>query len=135
MGESDTRGMFTGQAGDKSKRTLPPSDLSHKEKNGFSSDSHDDKSAPSVAGFTGTVGAKIGSLVDTIRESVPAEGALGSAATAVAERFEKASSYVENYDYKKSLRDVGNIIRRNPIPTVLVGLGIGYLISRAFRRD
>jgi hypothetical protein len=31
--------------------------------------------------------------------------------------------------------DLTNLIRRNPLPAVLVGIGIGYLLARATSRS
>lgn len=79
---------------------------------------------------TAMVGEKIGSLAGVIREKAPHEGAVGTAAAAVAEKLDVAGSYLQ----KKSLEHIGgdltNLIRRHPIPSLLLGLGIGYLLGR-----
>ena len=79
---------------------------------------------------TTAVGEKIGSLADVIREKAPHEGAVGTAATAVAEKLDVAGSYLQ----QKSLEHIGGdltaLIRRHPVPSLLIGLGIGYLLGR-----
>jgi uncharacterized protein YjbJ (UPF0337 family) len=80
------------------------------------------------------VGEKIGSLADVIREKAPHEGAVGTAATAVAEKLGVAGSYLQEKDLDHVLSDVSNMIRRYPVPSLLVGLGIGYLLARSTRR-
>jgi uncharacterized protein YjbJ (UPF0337 family) len=79
---------------------------------------------------TTAVGEKIGSLADVIREKAPHEGAVGTAATAVAEKLDVAGSYLQ----KRSLEHIGGdltaLIRRHPVPSLLIGLGIGYLLGR-----
>jgi uncharacterized protein YjbJ (UPF0337 family) len=80
------------------------------------------------------VGEKIGSLADVIREKAPHEGAVGTAATAVAEKLDVAGSYLQEKDLTHVLSDVSSIIRRYPVPALLVGLGIGYLLARSTRR-
>jgi uncharacterized protein YjbJ (UPF0337 family) len=80
------------------------------------------------------VGEKIGSLADVIREKAPHEGAVGTAATTVAEKLDVAGSYLQEKDLNHVLSDVSNMIRRYPVPSLLVGLGIGYLLARSTRR-
>jgi methyl coenzyme M reductase subunit C-like uncharacterized protein (methanogenesis marker protein 7) len=80
------------------------------------------------------VGEKIGSLADVIREKAPHEGAVGTAATAVAGKLDVAGSYLQEKDLNHVLSDVSSMIRRYPVPSLLVGLGIGYLLARSTRR-
>lgn len=80
------------------------------------------------------VGEGIGSLADTIREKAPHEGAVGTAATAVAEKLDVAGSYLKEKDLNRVMGDVSSIIRRYPVPSLLIGLGIGYLLARSARR-
>jgi len=80
------------------------------------------------------VGEKIGSLAEAIREKAPHEGAVGTAATAVAEKLDVAGSYLQEKDLNHVLSDVSSMIRRYPVPSLLVGLGIGYLLARSTRR-
>jgi hypothetical protein len=69
-----------------------------------------------------------------IREKAPHEGAVGTAATAVAEKLDVAGSYLQEKDLNHVLSDVSSMIRRYPVPALLVGLGIGYLLARSTRR-
>jgi uncharacterized protein YjbJ (UPF0337 family) len=80
------------------------------------------------------VGERIGSLADVIRDKAPHEGAVGTAATAVAEKLDVAGSYLQEKDLNHVLGDVSNMIRRYPVPSLLIGLGIGYLLARSARR-
>ena len=80
------------------------------------------------------VGERIGSLADAIREKAPHEGAVGTAATAVAEKLDVAGSYLQEKDVNHVLGDVSSMIRRYPVPSLLIGLGIGYLLARTTRR-
>jgi uncharacterized protein YjbJ (UPF0337 family) len=83
---------------------------------------------------TAAVGEKIGSLADAIRETAPHEGTVGTAATAVAEKLDVAGSYLREKDLNHVLSDVSSMIRRYPVPSLLIGLGIGYLLARSTRR-
>lgn len=80
------------------------------------------------------VGEKIGSLADTIREKAPHEGTMGTAATAVAEKLGAAGSYLQEKKLEHMMADLSSLIRRYPIPSLLIGLGIGYLLARGVRR-
>jgi uncharacterized protein YjbJ (UPF0337 family) len=100
-------------------------------KSGKTEDSMNDTAAVQPVS---AVGEKIGSLADVIREKAPHEGAVGTAATAVAEKLNVAGSYLQEKDLNHVLSDVSSMIRRYPVPSLLVGLGIGYLLARSTRR-
>jgi uncharacterized protein YjbJ (UPF0337 family) len=80
------------------------------------------------------VGEKIESLAEAIRDKAPHEGTIGTAATAVAEKLDAAGSYLQTKDFDHMVGDVSDVIRRYPIPSLLIGLGIGYLLARSTRR-
>lgn len=91
----------------------------------------------SVAGraseTTSAVGERMTAVADTIRHRVPQEGKMGSAATAVADRLEAAGSYLQEHNLDNMVNDVTTLIRRYPMQSLLVGLGIGYLLARGRR--
>jgi len=91
-------------------------------------------SGTSAAQPMSAVGERIGSLADVIREKAPHEGAVGTAATTVAEKLEVAGSYLQERDVNHMLNDLSGMIRRYPVPSLLIGLGIGYLLARGTRR-
>lgn len=82
---------------------------------------------------TMAVGTGMKNLAGTIREKGPHEGILGSAGGAVAETLETSGKYLEQHGLSGIGEDMTNLIRRNPIPAVLIGIAVGYLISRATR--
>jgi hypothetical protein len=95
--------------------------------------------AASAATATGSqsiasVGEKIESLAGTIREKAPHEGTIGTAATAVAEKLDAAGSYLQTKDVDHMVEDLSGLVRRYPIPSLLIGLGIGFLIAKSTRR-
>jgi uncharacterized protein YjbJ (UPF0337 family) len=94
----------------------------------------EDMSGTSVAQPMSAVGERIGSLADVIREKAPHEGAVGTAATTVAEKLDVAGSYLQQRDVNHMLGDLSGMIRRYPVPALLIGLGIGYLLARSTRR-
>jgi hypothetical protein len=56
---------------------------------------------------------------------------LGSATRTVADTLEGAGKYLEDKNLSGMMDDVTGLIKRNPIPAVLLGLGIGFLVGRA----
>jgi len=88
-------------------------------------------SAANVANSAaGSVGEGMKSLAGTIRENAPREGMLGTASGAVAGTVESAGNYLHDQGLTGASGDFLNLIKRNPIPAVLVGIGVGFLIGR-----
>jgi uncharacterized protein YjbJ (UPF0337 family) len=90
--------------------------------------------ATKAAQSMSAVGEKIGSLADVIRDKAPHEGAVGTAATSVANKLDAAGSYLQEKKVDHIVGDLTNTIRRYPIPALLIGLGIGYLLAGRMRR-
>lgn len=82
---------------------------------------------------TATVGHGIQSLADTVREKGPESGVLGRATESVASTLESTGRYIEDKNLSGMANDLTNLIRNNPIPALLVGLGVGFLLGRAMR--
>jgi len=82
---------------------------------------------------TSTVGSGMQSLAGTIRDKAPHEGVMGSAASSVAKALDSGGKYLQEQGLGGMGRDLTDMIRRNPVPAMLVGIGIGYLIARATR--
>jgi hypothetical protein len=79
---------------------------------------------------THAVGHGMQSLAGTVRENLPREGAIGTAASTVAGCLENTGKYLEKEGIQGMAEDVTNLIRRNPLPAVLVGIGLGFLLAR-----
>jgi uncharacterized protein YjbJ (UPF0337 family) len=90
--------------------------------------------AEKVGGATKAVGEKMSSWAGTLRERVPQEGTMGSAAKTVANQLESAGSYLQDKNFDNMAQDLTALIRRYPMQSLLVGLGIGYLFSRRSAR-
>ena len=80
---------------------------------------------------TSAVGRGIESVADKVRDSGPQQGMLGSATRGVADTLEGAGKYLEDKNLHGMVDDMTGLIKRNPIPAVLLGLGIGFLVGRA----
>jgi hypothetical protein len=81
-----------------------------------------------------SVGSGIEELAGTIREKGPHEGVLGTATTKVANTLESGGHYLQEEGLSGMAEDLTNVIRRNPIPALFVGIGIGFLLARATSR-
>ena len=81
------------------------------------------------------VGVGMKSLAGTIRENAPRDGVLGTASTAVADTLETGGRYLQNESLRGMTEDVANLIRRNPIPSVLVGVGLGFMLAKLTTRS
>ena len=79
------------------------------------------------------VGEKIGSLAGVIRENAPHEGPVASAATAVVDGLESASSYLREKKFDHLAKDVTDLVRTYPVQSLLIGIGLGYLLARRTR--
>jgi len=80
---------------------------------------------------TAAVGHGMHTVADKVRDNLPSEGMLGSASKAVADTVDSAGKYLEDKNLTGMMDDVTGLIRRNPVPALLIGLGIGFLIGRA----
>jgi uncharacterized protein YjbJ (UPF0337 family) len=87
--------------------------------------------AASMAGGAATaVGETMGSLASVIRDNAPHEGTIASAATTVAGGLESASSYLQEKGYENIATDLTAVIRRYPVQSLLIGVGLGYVLAR-----
>jgi len=83
--------------------------------------------------YAAAAGSNIKNVADTIREKGPQEGMLGDATKSVAGTIEAGGKYLEEQGLSGMVDDVTGVIKRNPVPAILVGVGLGILIGRALR--
>jgi hypothetical protein len=79
------------------------------------------------------VGGGIKSLAGTVRDQGPHEGMLGQATSTVASTLEQGGRYLQEEGLTGMAEDVTDLIRRYPIPAVLVGVGIGFMLASLTR--
>lgn len=82
---------------------------------------------------TQAVGAGMESLGAAIHEHEPSEGVLHNTGEAVAGKLEGGGQYLETHGLKGVGEDLTNLIRKNPIPALLVGVGVGFLLARMLK--
>jgi len=82
---------------------------------------------------TAALGGSLKTAAASVREHTPHEGTLGRASEAVADTLEKGGAYLQEKNLHGMAEDVTEMIKRNPIPAVLVGVGLGFLLGRTLR--
>jgi len=83
--------------------------------------------------LTAGCGSNIKNLGERLEDKGPHGGMLGQATHAVAETLKEGGRYIEESKLSGMADDVNQFIRRNPIPTLFIGIGIGFLLARAMR--
>jgi len=83
--------------------------------------------------LTSSAGSSLKGFGDTISRNAPHEGMLGDASQTVANTIKQSGRYLEEAGLSGIADDLTELIKRNPVPAVLVGLGVGFLLGRAFR--
>jgi len=79
---------------------------------------------------TSAAGSGMHTLADKVRDNAPQSGMLGNASRSVAGALDTAGQYVEDKNLSGMMEDVTSLVKRNPIPALLIGLGVGFLIGR-----
>jgi ElaB/YqjD/DUF883 family membrane-anchored ribosome-binding protein len=77
-----------------------------------------------------TVGKGMESLAGTIRDRGPQEGLLGRATSGVAGTLDQTGRYLEEQGVSGMVDDLTGLIRNHPLPAILVGVGIGFMLAR-----
>ena len=74
-------------------------------------------------------GQQMNALGGTVRKAAPQCGAVGSAATTVADQLQAGGRYLEGHDLREMGNDLTAVVRHYPIQSVLVGFGLGCLLG------
>jgi uncharacterized protein YjbJ (UPF0337 family) len=74
------------------------------------------------------IGERMKSLANVIRGKAPQEGKIGTTATKVAGGLESASSYLQEKKFDHLGEDFRGLVRRYPLRSLLIGLGLGFLL-------
>ncbi len=84
---------------------------------------------------TRAVGAGMESLGGAIHEHEPEEGVLHKVGEAMAAKLEGGGRYLESRGLQGVGADLTGAIRRNPVPALLVGVGVGFLLAQMLKRS
>jgi hypothetical protein len=79
------------------------------------------------------VGGGLSSAAESLRQHAPESGMLHKAADKVADTLDSGGRYLKEEGLTGMANDLTELIKRNPIPAVLVGICLGALIARATR--
>jgi ElaB/YqjD/DUF883 family membrane-anchored ribosome-binding protein len=78
----------------------------------------------------GSVGSGMKNLAGTVREKAPQEGMMGTASSTVAGALEKGGRYIEEQKLSGMANDFVGVLKENPLLTICIGVGIGFLIAQ-----
>lgn len=76
-------------------------------------------------------GGGMRSFGDSVRESGPDAGMAGDASSAMADTLDRSGRYLVEESVKDIGEDITDLIRKNPIPAMLVGIAAGFVAGRA----
>jgi len=79
------------------------------------------------------VGSGMSSAADSVRQHAPDSGVLHSAASRVADTLDSGGRYLQEEGLSGLAGDLTEMIKRNPIPALFVGVCVGVLLARALR--
>lgn len=82
--------------------------------------------------MTSTVGHKVKEFAGRIRDRSESEHAT-STTNRLADKLESAGTYLEEKSLEGMAEDLAGVVRRYPLQSLLIGIGVGFLLSR--RRD
>jgi uncharacterized protein YjbJ (UPF0337 family) len=75
------------------------------------------------------IGEKMESLANVIRRKAPRDGKIGTTASKVAGGLDSASHYLHERKFDHLGEDFRGLVRRYPLRSVLIGLGLGFLLA------
>jgi ElaB/YqjD/DUF883 family membrane-anchored ribosome-binding protein len=81
-----------------------------------------------------SVGQSMSHLAGRLRESVPQEGMLGTAAGSVAGTLEASGRYLQEHDFNDIGEDLSRLVRQYPIASLCAVFGIGFMLGRTMGR-
>jgi cell division septum initiation protein DivIVA len=83
--------------------------------------------------ITASAGHDIRKWGDALNEKGPQGGFMGHASHAVAETLQESGHYLEDAKLSGMADDVGKLVKRHPVPALLIGFGVGFMLGRALR--
>lgn len=72
-------------------------------------------------------------LAGTLRDHAGDGGMMGQASGYAADTLEGGARYLQDHSLDGMTDDLGAMIRKNPVPAVLVGVGVGFVLGRLLR--
>jgi hypothetical protein len=83
--------------------------------------------------LTSSAGEGLQGWGDSLSENTPHTGMLGKASQATAQSIKDGGKYLEEAKLSGMAEDMAELVRRNPVPAVLIAIGLGWFVARALR--
>jgi ElaB/YqjD/DUF883 family membrane-anchored ribosome-binding protein len=80
-----------------------------------------------------SAGHELHTLAQTVREGAP-DAKVRDLADSTAGALERSGTYLENANLETVRSDLETMIRDHPVESLLVGVGVGFLLARSMRR-
>ena len=80
--------------------------------------------------LTASAGTCIEGLGDRLSKNAPHTGILGNTSQAVAGAVRDSGEYLQGAKLSGMTEDVAHLVRRNPIPAILIAIGLGWFVGR-----
>lgn len=80
--------------------------------------------------WAASAGAGIHDLGDRISKNAPRSGMFGNASQTVAQSVRDSGDYLQNAKFSGMADDVTELIRRNPLPSILIAISVGWFLAR-----
>jgi len=81
-----------------------------------------------------SAGQSIKELGKKLGDHAPSQGMLGTASQAVARSLQDGGEFLKETTMAGLAKEVTNLIKKNPLPAVIIGLGLGMMLGRITRR-
>jgi hypothetical protein len=76
------------------------------------------------------VGSSFKSFGDNVRNVAPRSGIAKDGMSAVADTLQHTGEYLEEEGLSGIAEDMIKVVKRNPIPALFIGVGVGFLLGR-----
>lgn len=80
--------------------------------------------------LTARAGAGMQTFADRLAKQAPQQGAFGNASQSAAQALQEGGHYLENAKLSGVAEDFANLVRQNPLPAILIAVGLGWFIGR-----
>jgi hypothetical protein len=87
--------------------------------------------ADELASIAGREAQRVG---EQLSRNTPHSGILGNVSQSVARTVTEGGEYMECSKLSGMRHDLAALIRRNPVPTIFIAMGLGWIASRMFRK-
>lgn len=121
----------------KSTASKAAQDIGHKAQQAASTVAEKGREAMHQAGeqadrAAASVGTQMASAADNLRSRLPGDGMMHEAGERVASAMEAGGHYLEEQKLSGSMQDLTELVKKYPLQSIAIGVGIGFLFARMF---